>query len=64
MIKKQDRWPPINFFNKQCARLQAEDIPIFMIAGNHDPLREQGELLVRPDNVTVFSGSRSGFISR
>lgn len=45
------------FFVEQCCRLQEENIPIFVIAGNHDPLIKQIEAFNLPENVFVFSSA-------
>ncbi|QTL98705.1 DNA repair exonuclease [Iocasia frigidifontis] len=44
-----------HFFNKQCKRLAKKGIPVLLIAGNHDPLNEDNELINSPDNVYIFS---------
>lgn len=43
------------FLVEKCRELEKENIPVFIIAGNHDPLREQRELFDLPGNVRVFS---------
>ncbi|MFW6386651.1 MAG: metallophosphoesterase family protein [Bacillota bacterium] len=43
------------FFFEQCARLSEEDIPVYVISGNHDPGGEKREPFSLPDNVHVFS---------
>lgn len=43
------------FLAEKCRELEKENIPVFIIAGNHDPLREQRELFAFPGNVRVFS---------
>ena len=43
------------FFNEQCRRLKEVGIPVYVIAGNHDPLGERRELFAQPDNVVHFS---------
>lgn len=46
------------FFAEECRRLDTVGIPVFIIAGNHDPLRDQPDLFELPGNVTVFSGNK------
>ncbi len=46
------------FFNEQCARLQKKGIEVYLIAGNHDPLREL-DLFQLPENVFLFGGDCS-----
>lgn len=41
------------FFIEQSQRLDCKDIAIYMINGNHDPYRNEGELLNLPKNVHV-----------
>lgn len=43
------------FFTEQCRILQKNQIKVYVIAGNHDPLKEQRELFVLPENVYLFS---------
>ena len=43
------------FFRGQMARLQAEGIPIYLIAGNHDAASVITKKLSLPENVHVFS---------
>lgn len=43
------------FFVKQCERLESAGIGIYVLAGNHDPLREKQELFTLPANVRFFS---------
>ncbi len=45
------------FFAGQCERLYEADIPVYMIAGNHDPLNEQPDIVNIPGNVHVLKGS-------
>jgi exonuclease SbcD len=46
------------FFSRQCAMLAEEGIPVYVIAGNHDPLSEQSEIIALPENVHILgSGS-------
>ncbi|MFP4661986.1 MAG: exonuclease SbcCD subunit D [Halanaerobiales bacterium] len=42
------------FFNEQCLRLAEKDIPVFLVAGNHDPLVGYYNILDMPDNVHLF----------
>ncbi|AZR74341.1 hypothetical protein BBF96_13655 [Anoxybacter fermentans] len=46
------------FFVHQCQRLEKENIPVYIIAGNHDPLQEQGELFDLPKNVFIFDSEQ------
>ncbi|MGI6097784.1 MAG: metallophosphoesterase family protein [Dethiobacteria bacterium] len=46
------------FFAEQCCRLKEKNIPVFIISGNHDPFREQGEIVTLPDNVFIFSSEK------
>ena len=43
-----------DFFAKQCSRLFEYNIHVYIIAGNHDPIGEQPELFILPDNVTAI----------
>lgn len=43
------------FFYDQCKRLEEKNINIYLIRGNHDPLGEDKELFVLPQNVHTFS---------
>jgi len=47
------------FLAEKCRELEKENIPVFIIAGNHDPLREQRELFDLPGNVRVFSPEKA-----
>lgn len=42
------------FLVEQFERLEATDIPAFVVHGNHDPLGRGAEKLDLPENVTVF----------
>jgi len=46
------------FFVEECRRLNTAGIPVFIVAGNHDPLREQPDLFELPENVKVFGGNK------
>jgi len=43
------------FFKRGMARLQAEGIPVYLIAGNHDAASVISRRLTLPENVQVFS---------
>ena len=43
------------FFSRQMARLKAANIPVYLIAGNHDAASVLTRRLALPDNVQVFS---------
>lgn len=43
------------FFTEQCHLLQENEIKVYIIAGNHDPLNERRELFVLPENVYLFA---------
>ena len=43
------------FFAEKCRELEKKRIPVFIIAGNHDPRRDEGEFFDLPGNVWVFS---------
>ena len=43
------------FFTRQMARLKAAEIPVYLIAGNHDAASVLTRRLTLPDNVQVFS---------
>ena len=43
------------FFRGQMVRLQAKDIPVYLIAGNHDAASVISKKLGLPENVHVFS---------
>ena len=45
------------FFVEQCQRLQEENIPVYVISGNHDPLSEKEDPFTPPDNVHIFDSS-------
>ena len=44
-------------FVDRCQQLQEEDISVFVIAGNHDPLTGKKPSFTLPDNVNIFSGN-------
>lgn len=44
------------FFNEQCERLASHNIPVYVIAGNHDPLSFYRGLIPPPENVYLFGG--------
>ena len=41
------------FFKEQCLKLDEHDINVYIINGNHDPYRIDGELLELPSNVKI-----------
>lgn len=43
------------FFSREMGRLKWEEIPVFIVHGNHDAESELTKQLTLPDNVTVFS---------
>jgi DNA repair protein SbcD/Mre11 len=43
------------FFARQCERLLGAGIPVYVIAGNHDPLSEQPDIISLPSNVYILS---------
>lgn len=47
----------VHFFNEQCKKLDEYNIPVYLIAGNHDPLLEQREIIDMPKNVYTFKGN-------
>jgi len=47
------------YFVKQMARLREANIPVFLIAGNHDAENKMTRELRFPDNVKVFSSRKS-----
>jgi exonuclease SbcD len=47
------------FLAEKCRELAEEGIPVFIIAGNHDPRREEGEFFDLPGNVWVFSADEA-----
>lgn len=47
-----------HFFSQECRRLAAMGIDVFVIAGNHDPLREEQGLITIPPNVKTFPGDQ------
>jgi hypothetical protein len=57
MIVKPDQFQRAAFFVEECKRLNAAGIPVYVIAGNHDPLREQPDLFELPQNVKIFGGN-------
>ncbi|WP_041605829.1 metallophosphoesterase family protein [Halothermothrix orenii] len=53
-------------FIGECKRLNEKGIPVYLIAGNHDPLREQVNIMDLPPDVFIFSGDeveKEDFIS-
>jgi DNA repair protein SbcD/Mre11 len=46
------------FFIKEIARLKKENIPVFLIRGNHDAESQITKRLALPDNVRVFSSRK------
>ncbi len=42
------------YFVDSCKELQRENIQVLIIAGNHDPVKEHGEIFQLPDNVHIF----------
>ncbi|MBC7852509.1 MAG: DNA repair exonuclease, partial [Pirellulaceae bacterium] len=47
------------FFVKQLARLGAAEIPVFMIAGNHDAVGKMTRSLPLPKNVTLLGAKKA-----
>jgi DNA repair exonuclease SbcCD nuclease subunit len=47
------------FFVDQMRRLQAADIPVFLIAGNHDAANRMTRTLTLPANITLFPAKDS-----
>lgn len=43
-----------SYFVEQCRRLEEENIKVYAIAGNHDPIGKQSELFTLPSNVHIF----------
>jgi len=41
------------YFKEECEKLKENGINIYLINGNHDPYRREGELLELPDNVKI-----------
>jgi DNA repair exonuclease SbcCD nuclease subunit len=41
------------YFKEKCEQLKEHGIKIYIINGNHDPYRREGELLELPDNVYI-----------
>ncbi|MGM0445203.1 MAG: metallophosphoesterase family protein [Bacillota bacterium] len=41
------------FFINQCSRLEKENIGVYLINGNHDPYKNNGELFELPQNVHI-----------
>jgi len=46
------------FFFNACQNLDEKGIKVFIIAGNHDPIREHQEMFQLPDNVYIFGSER------
>ncbi|NLC43898.1 MAG: DNA repair exonuclease, partial [Clostridiales bacterium] len=42
------------YFVDSCKKLQREKIQVLIIAGNHDPIKEHGEIFELPENVYIF----------
>lgn len=47
------------FLREQFQRLAEHKIPVFIIAGNHDPLSEEADFISYPQNVHVFGGNET-----
>jgi len=55
-------WKDFNtglFFSREMGRLDRENIPVFIVHGNHDAESELTKQLALPKNVTVFSTRRA-----
>jgi DNA repair exonuclease SbcCD nuclease subunit len=55
-------WKDFNtglFFSKEMGRLNRENIPVFIVHGNHDAESELTKQLTLPDNVTIFSTKKA-----
>lgn len=55
-------WPDVNtglFFVQEMGRLNRENIPVFIVYGNHDAESKLTKQLTLPDNVTVFSSRKA-----
>ncbi len=55
-------WPDFNtglFFAQEMGRLNREDIPVFIVHGNHDAESKLTKTLPLPDNVTIFSSRKA-----
>lgn len=48
------------FFVEQCKKLGEKNIPVYIIAGNHDSFRESSEVFAPPENVTLFNSEEVG----
>ncbi|MFL0269853.1 metallophosphoesterase family protein [Candidatus Clostridium radicumherbarum] len=48
-----------SFFVKQCLKLKDENIDVFIIGGNHDPVKENSEYFKLPSNVHIFSAEKA-----
>src|SRR5690554_3860457 len=46
------------FFFNACERLNKKGIRVFIITGNHDPIREHQEMFTLPDNVHIFGSEK------
>jgi exonuclease SbcD len=42
------------YFVDSCKKLQKEEVRVLVTAGNHDPVKEHGEIFELPDNVHIF----------
>lgn len=51
-----------SFFVRQCEKLKNENIDIFIIGGNHDPVKGNKELFQLPSNVYSFSSDKAEVI--
>ncbi len=59
-------WPDYGtgrFFVEQMGRLHDEQIPVFLVQGNHDAQSEITRSLRLPPNVTVFAADRAGTVT-
>ena len=45
----------LKIFNSEAKKLQEANIPIYLIAGNHDPLKNDNQLFTLNSNVKIFS---------
>lgn len=50
------------FFIEQCERLRKNNIKVYLIYGNHDPLTKETDIFHLPDNVFTFDSNNANSI--
>ena len=49
----------LKIFNSEARKLKKADIPIYLIAGNHDPIKNKNSLFALSSNVKIFDSENS-----